>query len=80
LFAPPSEKRFWIKSADMVEKLGSNLPGQRGGGVLLVEASKRVYAPLGPGLAERVRKPLRVLEGAPRPAGATGRDQAGGCA
>jgi SAM-dependent methyltransferase len=80
LFAPPSEKRFWIKSADMVEKLGSNLPGQRGGGVLLVEASKRVYAPLGPGLAERVRKPLRVLEGAPRPAGATGRDHAGGCA
>jgi hypothetical protein len=44
--------------------------------VLIVEASKRVYAPLGPGLAERVRRPLRVLEGATQPAGATGRRHA----
>jgi hypothetical protein len=73
LFSPPSEKRFWLKSADMLESLGSRLPGQRGGGVLIVEASKQVYAPLGPGLAERVKRPLKVLEGAPRPAAATGR-------
>jgi SAM-dependent methyltransferase len=73
LFSPPSDKRFWLKSADMLESLGSRLPGQRGGGVLIVEASKRVYAPLGPGLAERVKRPLKVLEGAPQPAGVTGR-------
>ena len=28
---------------------------------------------VGPGLAERVRRPLRVLEGAPQPVGVTGR-------
>ena len=49
LFSPPSEKRIWLKSADMMEKLGSHLPGQRGGGVLDRGGSKRVYAALGPG-------------------------------
>jgi hypothetical protein len=29
LFSPPSDKRFWLKSADMLESLGSRLPGQR---------------------------------------------------
>jgi SAM-dependent methyltransferase len=79
LFAPPSERRFWTRSADLMERCDSALPGQRGGGVILVEALKRVYAPLGPGLAERVKRPLRVLEGAPQPAGAAGfRARAGG--
>jgi hypothetical protein len=35
------------------------------GGVLIVEASKRVQAPSGPGLRETVRKPLEVLR--PKP-------------
>ena len=40
------------------------------GGVLMVEASKQVYAPTRGGLGAVVRRPLRVLEGvgAPVPA------------
>lgn len=42
------------------------------GGVLMVEASKQVYAPTQGGLRAAVKKPLRVLEGvgkgAPEPA------------
>ena len=33
------------------------------GGVLMVEASKRVHMPAGPGVKERQRSGLRVLEG-----------------
>ncbi|GAA5065425.1 class I SAM-dependent methyltransferase [Roseibacterium beibuensis] len=76
LFAPPSDKRFWLRSAEMVERMGGQLSSYRAGGVILLEASKRVPAPLGPGLAERVRRPLRVLEGTPQPAAATGRSKA----
>lgn len=73
LFAPPSERRFWLKSADWVERVGRRLSRRYAGGVILLEASKQVFAPTRPGLAERVREPLRALEGAPQPAGASGR-------
>ncbi len=73
LFAPPSHRRAILKSAEMVEKLGRKLSSYYAGGVILVEASKQVYAPTRPGLAERVRRPLRVLEGVPKPAGISGR-------
>lgn len=75
LFAPPSPKRFWLKSADMVERLGTKLSRNRAGGVILIEVSKRIPARRKPGLAERVRRPLRVLEGAPVPAGVSGRSE-----
>jgi SAM-dependent methyltransferase len=70
LFAPPSHKRFWLRSADMMEKMGAKLSSYYAGGVILLEVSKRVHAPTRPGLAERVRQPLKILEGAPTPAGA----------
>jgi SAM-dependent methyltransferase len=73
LFAPPSQHRFWLRSADLVERLGATMSSYYAGGVILLEVSKRVYAPTRPGLAERVRQPLKVLEGAPAPAGATHR-------
>jgi SAM-dependent methyltransferase len=69
LFAPPSDRRFWLKSADMLERVGSKLPN-RAGGVILIEVSKRIPARRKPGLAQRVRRPLRVLEGTPVPVGA----------
>ena len=72
LFAPPSHGRFWLKSSGMVERVGRKLSSYYAGGVIMVEASKQVYAPTRPGLAERVRQPLRVLEGVPKPAGASG--------
>jgi SAM-dependent methyltransferase len=65
LFQPPSDKRFWRKTAGMWEKLGGKLSMVAAGGVLIVQASKRVHAPSGPGLRETVRKPLGVLN--PRP-------------
>jgi len=73
LFAPPTEQKFWLKSADMVERMGARLSSYYAGGVILLEVSKQVPAPTRPGLAERVRHPLRVLEGVPTPAGASGR-------
>jgi len=71
LFAPPSQRRFWLRSATLLEGLGARLSSYYAGGVILLEVSKRVYAPTRPGLAERVRQPLKVLEGAPAPAGAS---------
>lgn len=81
LFAMPSEARFWLKSADVMERIGQRVRGVHAGGLILVEVSKRVHAPTRPGLAQRVREPLRILEGAPQPAGvsadAVGRDGQG---
>ncbi len=68
LFAPPSHGRFWLKSSELVEKMGRKLSNYYAGGVIMLEASKQTYAPTRPGLAERVRRPLRILDSAPQPA------------
>lgn len=65
LFQPPLEKPFWRKTAGMWEKLGGRISVIAAGGVLMVQASKRVHAPTGPRLRETVRKPLGVLN--PKP-------------
>ncbi len=62
LFAPPSDKRFWLRSTSFWERFGRAAPWLAGG-VLLVEVKKQVLAPRPPGLVSRARKPLRVLEG-----------------
>ena len=71
LFAPPSTTRFWLRSANFWEGFGRKMPWLAGG-VLMVEASKQVYAPTQGGLRAAVRKPLRALEGVgkgqPKPA------------
>ena len=76
LYQPPSGKRFWLKTGPMWERLGTRTPILMAGGVLMVEASKQIPAPRRPGLAQRVRQPLKVLEGlgqpVPKPAGRTG--------
>lgn len=69
LFAPPSQKGFWLKSAELVERMGQRLSSYYAGGVIMLEASKQQFAPTPTGLAERVRRPLRVLDSAPQPAG-----------
>ena len=58
LFQPPSHKRFWRKTGAMWESFGRTVSPVLAGGILMVEASKRVHAPSGPGLREKVRKPL----------------------
>ena len=65
LYQPPSERRIWRKTAGMWERMGGNLSWVVSGGVLMVEATKRVQAASGPGLRETVRKPLEVLR--PKP-------------
>ena len=65
LFQPPSDRRFWRRTAGMWERLGARISVLAAGGVLMVEATKRVQAPSGPGLREKVRRPLGVL--APKP-------------
>ena len=71
LYAPPSGTRFWLRSANMWETFGRRMPWLAGG-VLMVEASKQVYAPTRGGLGAVVKRPLKVWEGvgkgSPKPA------------
>jgi len=78
LYQPPSRRRTWRRFGRVMETVGRHVPVFAAGGVLMIEASKQVIAPSGPGLAERVRRPLRVLDGSPQPAGASGRSLGGG--
>ncbi|MCM2562660.1 class I SAM-dependent methyltransferase [Lutimaribacter sp. EGI FJ00015] len=66
LHQPPSQRRFWRKTAGFWETAGRRLPLALAGGVLIVEASKRVHAPTS-GLTEAVRRPLGVLDGLGKP-------------
>ena len=63
LYAPPSSQRFWLRTAQLWEQTGRRFAPWIAGGVLMVEASKQVYAPTRGGLGAVVRRPLRVLEG-----------------
>ncbi len=63
LFQPPSHRRIWRKTAGLLEKLGQHMPVVAAGGVLMVEVSKQIAAPTRTGLTEKVRRPLRALEG-----------------
>jgi len=67
LYQPPAEKPFWLKTAQMWEKLGRRVSGRFAGGVLIVEVTKQIPAPPRPGLPEAVRRPLRVLDGLKQP-------------
>jgi SAM-dependent methyltransferase len=67
LFASPSNKRFWLRTADFWDGAGRRVAPWLAGGVIAVEASKQTYAPTRPGLRDVVRRPLRVLEGLPAP-------------
>jgi SAM-dependent methyltransferase len=62
LFAPPTATRFWLRTANFWESFGRRMPWLAGG-VLMVEASKQVYAPTRGGLRAAVKGPLKVLQG-----------------
>lgn len=68
LFAPPSERRFWLRTAHVWEKTGRKVGRFLSGGVLMIEVSKQIHAPQRPGLRAVVKKPLKVLEALPKPA------------
>ena len=63
LFAPPSHKRFWLRTAPAMETIGRKISSYYAGGVLMVEASKQIYAPRPKGLRVNLRAPLRGIEG-----------------
>ena len=78
LYVPPSHKRFWMRLAQPLERIGRALPFGAGG-VLMIEATRRVQAPTPPGEKVRARG-LKVLEGltepAPRPVSNAGLSRA----
>ncbi|TNE36038.1 MAG: methyltransferase domain-containing protein [Alphaproteobacteria bacterium] len=57
LFFPPFTRRFFMRGAPVWERVGARLWWQSGG-VILAEASKRIYALPRP---EKARLPLRVV-------------------
>jgi len=77
LYQPPSRRRFWRKTGNTWERLGGSMSMVLSGGVLMVEATKRVQAPGGP--PERVKRSsgLRVLEGLGAPQGKPGTARTG---
>lgn len=67
LFGPPSGRRFWLRTAQAWENFGQRLSGVVAAGVLMVEVSKQLHAPVKPGLRAAVRKPMAVIEALPKP-------------
>lgn len=68
LHFPPSQTRFWLKTASMIEGMGNRLSNVLTSGVLIIEADKRVHLPIekGTGVAVRTAEALGNL----RPASA----------
>ncbi|MEM7523703.1 MAG: methyltransferase domain-containing protein [Pseudomonadota bacterium] len=75
LYAPPTQRRFWLKLARAAEATGRKLDAQWLAGVIIVEAAKTAYAAPRSGAAVSAKTPLEVLGGLGRPAPkpATGR-------
>ncbi|KGJ06373.1 Methyltransferase domain-containing protein [Paracoccus halophilus] len=67
LYIPPSDRRFWLKSAQMWERTGSRISQVLVAGVVLTEFSKQVQAPVGRDSKMRVPSPLDVLGGIAKP-------------
>lgn len=69
LYIPPSDRRFWLRSAQFWERTGAKIARLLIAGVVVAEFGKQVSAPAKPGKAVVVPSPLEVLEGirSPRP-------------
>lgn len=78
LYMPPSERRFWLRSAGAAERFGRRLDAQRWAGALIVEAVKQVFAMPRSGLKEPAGGLLDPIKGLaptpPKPVGAASRD------
>lgn len=82
LYSPPTTRRFWLRSAGMVERMGRRLDAQRLAGAVLVEVEKTTYAAPRGNAPVTARTPLEVLGGlaAPRPKPVAGRSGPDGLA
>ncbi|MBE9477025.1 MAG: hypothetical protein IME92_07730 [Proteobacteria bacterium] len=57
-----------LKIAQMLEGFSLKIAMPFAAGVVMVEATKQVYAPTQSGLGQAVRRPLEALEGIAKPA------------
>lgn len=67
LYIPPSDRRFWLRTAQMWERAGARISRMLVAGVVIAEFSKQVPAPVGKDKRVKLRSPLEVLEGIARP-------------
>lgn len=65
LFQLPSQKRLWMKSAGVFERIGRWMPTMLASGAFMVEATKLVYPPKGK--VKHTRRRISVLEGVAAP-------------
>ncbi len=63
VYIPPSDRRFWLRSAQMWERTGARISRLLIAGIVLVELSKQSRAPVGPGVRVHVPSPLEILDG-----------------
>lgn len=67
VYIPPSDRRFWLRSAQMWERTGAKISRVLIAGVVLIELSKQVRGAVGPGVRMQVPSPLDILDGVTRP-------------
>lgn len=67
VYIPPSDRRFWLRSAQMWENTGTRISRILVSGLLMVEFSKQTTAPIDRGMRVSVPSPLNVLGGIRRP-------------
>tara|TARA_A100001011_G_C14254853_1_gene819577 strand:- start:916 stop:1671 length:756 start_codon:yes stop_codon:yes gene_type:complete len=67
LYAPPSEKLYWLKTNNFFEALGKTFDSRVAAGAIILEASKQIYATSRPKLKEVVSVPLEVFEELAKP-------------
>ncbi|KAJ55121.1 ATP synthase [Actibacterium mucosum KCTC 23349] len=58
LFSPPSHKRFWLRSSQLLESMGTRVATFVAGGVLIVEVSKQAYRPAGTAAAPLAKRSI----------------------
>jgi len=73
LYAPPLEKIHLLRIAKVLENLGDRFHSRLGAGIIVLEASKQIYAVNAPPLGKKVSGPVTILEefSDPKPASKT---------
>jgi SAM-dependent methyltransferase len=67
LYQLPSQRRFWLKSGRLFEKMGRSVPAAFAGGVFMVEVKKQNQPQKGHMIKSKPRSRIRVLEGLSNP-------------
>ena len=62
LYAPPLEKIHLFRAAEFLENLGDRFHSRLGAGIIVLEASKQIFAVNAPPQGKEVSAPIAVLE------------------